>query len=305
MLFDCDELLGKMKARGQIPVSAGTWTNARLLEAASDEAEACLMPLLIAAKGEFLVKKEDLPLAADQADYRFNSRAAGIREVSLLTSGGAEIPLEELPPPTMTGMGLIPSTKGQPLFYKFESGVITLYPVPDATGVSGATTNQLRVKYHYRLNRMAVAADTTTISAISSGTLTVGAVPSAMGSGAGVKMDFIRCTPAFDVIAFDKVPTSFSAGATSLVFTAAETAGLSVGDRVALARYTPFPNLPPELHVCAALRGAAAAIGSKGDQSLRKALLQEAEDKERKLLTGILEPRSKAGVRRFTARRFT
>lgn len=297
-LFDCDELLVKMKARGQIPTSAGTWTNARLLEAMSDEAETWLMPLLIRAKGDYLTKTQDIAFVADQADYRPNSRVAGIREVSRLMASGAVVPLEEMPSPSQTALGVNPSTKGTPEWYSFKEGVITLYPTPGATGDS------LRVKYHYRLNRMVAVADTTTISAISGGTLTVGAVPTAMGSGAGVKMDFVRSTPLFDVIAFDVVPASFSAAATSLVFTAAETAGLSVGDRVALARYTPFPNMPPELHLCAGLRAAAVVVKSKGDRALAKSLLEEAEAKELSLLAGILEPRSKGNAHRIVSRRF-
>ncbi len=298
-LFDCDELLGKLKVRAQLPVSAGTWTNARLLEAMSDEAETWLMPLLIRAKGEFLVKTQDIACVAAQADYRFNSRAAGIREVSRLLATGQVVPLEEMGPAQLTSMGAIQNVQGTPQYYTFKEGVITLYPVP-GTG----TTDSLRVKYHYRLNRMAVAADTTTISAIVGNTLTVGAVPSAMGSGANVKMDFIRATPIFDVIAFDQVPNSFSVSATSLVFAAGVPTDLAVGDRVALARYTPFPNMPPELHICAALRAGSAAVASKGDKSLATSLMKEAEGKELSLLSGILEPRSKGNSHRLVSRRF-
>ncbi len=298
-LFDCDELLGKLKIRGMIPVAAGSWTDAKLLEAMSDEAETWLMPLMIRAKGEYLVKVQDIPFVANQADYRFNSRVAAIREVSRLMADGTVVPLEELTPPQQTGLQVMPTRTGTPTFYTFKEGVITLWPVPGATGDS------LRVKFHYRLNRMALAADTTTISAISGGTLTVGAVPSAMGSGANVKMDFIRSTPIFDVVAFDVIPASFSASATSLVFSAADVpSNLSVGDRVALARYTPFPNMPPELHICAALRAAAAAIGGKGDRTLAKDLIAEAVGKEASLLSGILEPRSKGNSHRLVTRRF-
>ncbi len=299
MLFDCDELLGKLKVRGAVPVAAGSWTDAALLSAMSDEAETWLMPMLIRAKGEYLVKTQDLPFVAGQADYRFNSRVAAVREVSRLLADGTVVPLEELTPPQQTGLQVIPSRQGVPMFYTFKEGVITLWPVPGQTGDS------LRVKYHYRLNRMVLAASTTTISGISGGTLTVGAVPSAMGSGANIKMDFIRATPIFDVVAFDVVPASFSASATSLVFSASDVpADLAVGDRVALARYTPFPNMPPELHICAALRAAASAVKVKGDHQLAKSLLEEAAGKEASLLTGILEPRSKGNSHRLVSRRF-
>lgn len=298
-LFDCDELLGKLKARGQIPTSSGTWTDALLLQAMSDEAETWLMPLMIKAKGEYLVKVQDLPFVASQADYRPSYRASAIREVSRLMSDGTEVPLDELAPPAKTGLWVMPSRLGVPMFYTFKDGKITLWPTPQQTGDS------IRVKYHYRLNRMVAAADTTIISAISSGTLTVGAVPSAMGSGASIKMDFIRAKPPFDVLAFDVVPASFSASAVSLVFSASDIpTDLEVGDIVALARKTSYPNMPPELHICAALRAAAAAVQSKGDKSLAKALVEEAQGKELSLLSGVLEPRSKGNSHRLVSRRF-
>ena len=315
-LFDCDELLGKLKARGAVPVSAGTWTDARLLEAMSDEAETWLMPLLINAQTEYLTHTQDIAFVAGQADYRFSSRAAGIREVSRIMAGGAEVPLEEYTAPTQTQHGVIPSTQGVPQWYKFQKGVITLYPVPGGTGES------LRVKYHYRLNRLVSAADCVIITAVTQGAgtggstrLTVagastgtGGVPQALLTAAGStqKLDFVRGTPMFDVMGFDITPAAaFILAATSIDVAAASLpSGVAVGDYIAAQRRTPVPNMPPELHVCAGLRAAAAAVGSKGDKTLQKSLLEEAEGKEASLLSGILSPRSKGNSHRIVNRRW-
>ncbi len=301
--FDCDELLGKLKVRGQIPVASGTWTDAKLLEACSDEAETWLMPLMIRARGEYLVKTQDIAFVAGQADYRFNSRVAAIREVSRLMADGTVVPIEELSPAQQTGLRVIPSRQGVPSFYTFKEGVITLFPVPGGTGDS------LRVKYHYRLNRMVPAAEAVVISGISVGatvtTLTVGSIPAAM-TAIGQTVDFIRGTPIFDVVSFDVSPSSaWTTGNTSMLFlNAAVPSNLAVGDYVCNIRRTPVPNMPPELHICAGLRAAAAAVGSKGDRDSQKMLLQEAVSKEQSLLAGILEPRSRGNSRRLVSRRF-
>ncbi len=304
-LYDCDDLLAKMKIRGMIPTAAGSWSDANLLSAISDESEAWLMPLLIKAKGEFLVKTEDIALVASQAEYRANSRVAVVRQVSLIRADGVELPLDEITPSQKTEMLVQPGRVGVPMFYNFKDGTIELWPVPAQAGGS------LRVKYHYRLNRLALAADTVTISAITVGggaggstRLTVGGLPATLN--AITKVDLIRSVPNFDLLAFDVVPqTALATSGTAVdVLAAVMPTVLAVGDRVAVARYTPFPNMPPELHLCAALRGAAAAVGSKGDRAAQQALIAEASAKETSLLSGILQPRSKGNARILVNRRF-
>lgn len=315
-IHDCDELLATLKVRGQIPVSAGTWTAAALLKAMSDEAETWHTPLLVKAKGEYNILTQDLPFVAAQADYRPTYRAAAIREVSRLRSDGFETQIDELTPPQRTGLFVQPAKQGTPMFYTWKSGVLTLWPTPGQTGDS------VRVKYHARMNRMVSAADACIIMAIGVGAgsggstrLTValaststGGIPAAMTTGAGLtqKMDIIRGTPPFDLMAFDVTPAAaWTTAGTSIDIAAASLpSSLAVGDYVAAFRQTPVPNMPPELHVCAALRAAASACKSKGDKTLAASLLEEAEAKEMSLLTGILEPRSKGNVHRLVSRRF-
>jgi hypothetical protein len=307
-LYDCDELLTKLKLRGHIPVSSGSWTDARLLEAASDEAEEWLLPLLVNARGEFLVKTQDIPFVANQRSYRPTYRVAAIRQVSILRADGTEYPLEELNPPQKTALGLAPSRTGQPTFYTWEDGVLTLWPVPGSTGDS------VRVRYHYRPNRLALPSDAVTISAIAIDTpsagytrFTVSTIPAAMH--AAPALDFIRATPNFDVLAFDVAPrVAISTGGT-VIDTASSAMpsapnAIVVGDRIVLARYTPFPNMPSELHLCAGLRAAASAVRSRGDKAMADSLVQEAAAKEASLLRGILAPRSKGNPHRIANRRF-
>lgn len=304
-LFDCDSLLAKMKLRGMIPVAAGSWTDAKLLETMSEEAEDIHLPLLINARGEYLVKTQDIPFVAAQASYRPNSRIAAIRQVSLVRSDGYEYPLEELSPPQKTKIIVQPMRVGQPMFYTFENNVITLWPVPAAIGDS------LRVRYHHQMSQMALAADSTIISAITPGAgsggstrLTVGSIPATLNTATTV--DLVRAVPNFDLLSFDTaVAVALATSGTSVDIAAANIpADLAVGDRVCPVRTTPFPMMPKELHLCAGLRAAAAAIGSKGDRTGQAALLQEAAAKEASLLRGILAPRSKGNTLRLVNRRW-
>lgn len=307
MLNDCDELLATLKVRGMIPESAGSWTDAALLKAAFDEAQTWLLPLLINARSEFLVKVEDIAVVANQGSYRPNARVAAIRQVAFLRADGTEYELTEIAPPKKTEWGLQPTRTGQPQFYTFEDSVITLWPKPGAAGDS------LRVRYHYRPNRYAVLADTCAITAFPGGAaagytrLAVSSIPVAMNAAAAV--DITRSTPNFDLLAFGLAPgVAIATAGTSIDVLTASLPGapnaIAIGDRVALANYTAFPNMPPELHLCAALRAASSVVKSKGDKTLSESLLGEAVTKERSLLAGILAPRSKGNALRLGNSRF-
>jgi len=304
-LFDCDELLAKLKLRGMIPVAAGSWTDARFFEAMSDEAEDIHLPLLINARGEYLVKTQDIPFVANQASYRPNSRIASIRQISILRADGTEYPIDELTPPQKTALTLSPTRVGQPTFYTHENNVITLWPVPGAAGDS------LRVRYHHQMSRMAAAADSTIISAITPDpdptkltAFTVGALPSTLNGA--TQVDIVRAVPNFDLMGFDLTTsaTLTTGGSTVSILTSSLPADIAIGDRICPVRTTPFPMMPKELHLCAGLRAAAAAVGSKGDAVRQQALLQEAQAKEASLLRGILAPRSKGNTIRLVNRRW-
>lgn len=299
--FDTSELLDVIRLRGMLPSNSPDWTVTRILAQATREMYATHLPMLVAARGEYLVKTTDIPCVAGQASYRLNRRCAAVRHVALLRADGTLQPLEELKPGEASNMRLDTARRGQPAYYSFNEHSLSLWPLPESS------SDKIRVKWHIRPNKL-IASDTTVavITLIALDTPTAGitelnftAVPTAPAPGT---FDFIKPSHPFDIMGFDL--TKVSVTATQLRFTATDIPqDLVAGDYVHAAGTSIFPNIPQELHEPLALRTAAAIVKSKRD-GLAKDLEDEALAKERQLLVGILAPRSKGNHKRLVSRRW-
>lgn len=304
-LFDCAELLAKLQLRGMIPVAAGSWSAAAILEAASDESLVFMLPLLIQARGEYLVRKKDISLVQGTDSYRLPYRAAALREAKLVREDSVELPITVIEPEKETLLHRQNTAQGVPQYAVFEDGNVRLIPVPQTTGQT------LRVKFHIRPNRMTDPANAVRITVITPGAtttvFTVTSIPAAMNAAPAV--DAIRRQSPFGILGYDLAPTSgISTSGTSITLNNSDLPtgpdALEVGDYFALAGYTPFPNFPPECHVPVAIRGIAVVVRSKGDKTMADDLANQAAVQEKMLLTGVLTPRSKGNNRKFVNRRF-
>lgn len=316
MLFDAAELLTTIKNRGMVPANAGSWSDAELLKAASEEISAHHLPLLINAKGEYLVKEQVIPLVAGQESYLLSYRAAAVRNLSLKFSDGREAPITELSPPKQANVGLNRTTRGTPLFYKFREGYIDLTPLPADASAS------ILAKWHIKPSRLVVVTECRQVltkfadnpspgyTRIQLGTdASVATAPTSFASALGGHFDFVGFRNPFSIKGWDVSKQSLiTAGvSTTIDFLTADlptdlVAGAE-GDWITVSQKTPVPNIPDELHVAAALRAAAAAVGSRNDD-LRNMLLAEAGAKEVSLLNGILAPRNKGAPKRLVQRRW-
>ncbi len=306
-LNDSSELLDVIKSRGSVPVNAGSWTSAALLRTASEVVNTWHLPMLVEAKGEYLVKETQIPLVQGQREYLISYRAAAVRLLSRLAAGSIENPLEDLNVRAQSLMQVDRTRQGPPVFYSFREGYVQLFPLP------ASASEYLKVLWHFRPNRLTVTTDCAQISTITPANpdathtlltfLTV--FTSAMAGPTGTKYDFIGYRNPFTLKAID-VPTATlvsAGGSTISVLTSDIPADLAAGDWVAAAGYTPFPNIPAELHTPVALRTAAIATGSR-QSALRDALNAEASAIEKNLLNGILSPRSKGNPKRLVQRRW-
>lgn len=311
-LFDSAELLTTIKNRGMVPTNSGAWDDDALLKAASDEIETWHLPLLVNARGEYLVKEVPIACVVNQESYLISYRAAAIRSVSLKWSNGVEQPLEELSPEKQARLVVDRTVKGVPLFYKFREGYIDLYPIPNSTNYS------LLVKWHIAPNRLELTANTRQISSKAIDTPTAGktrltlltAAPSALAGASGTTLyDIVGMRKPFSIKGWDVTcQSSLVLGASTIDFLTADLptdllTGAVSGDFLCRPQRSPFPNVPSELHSAIALRAAAAPNAAR-NQSLQAALIGEAVGKERELLNGILAPRNKGGFKRLVNRRW-
>lgn len=330
MLFDTNEMLTSIKTRGMVPANAGSWSDDELLRAATEEIYTWHLPLLVMAKGEYLVKDEFLAVASGDnafpaAAYDMSYRAAAVRLVKYVTglvtdaatgstSAAQESPLEELTPPEQASFSLSRVTRGTPRWFTFREGKVEVYPAPSSASGQAA----IWVKWHMRPNRLTLVTNCRQITNIALNTptagktrLTVAAVGSSLAGATGTLYDFVGYRNPFSVKAWD-VPsvatviagaTTLDVAASSLLQAGGGTAGVAVGDWLCPAEKTPMPNIPSELHICAALRAAAAATGARNPR-LKQELIAEAYAKEVHLLSGILAPRSKGNMKRLVNRRW-
>lgn len=330
-LFDSAELLTSIKTRGMVPANAGSWTDDELLRAATEEILTWHLPLLVAAKGEYLVKDEFLALlstdnAFPAAAYDISYRAAAVRHVKYVTglvtdangttTAGQESPMEELTPPEQASFSLQRVTRGVPRWFTFREGKIEVYPAPNTP--SGQAS--LWVKWHMRPSRLTLTTNCRLITNVQADTPTAGktritltsAIPSALAGAIGTLYDFVSARNPFPVKAWDVATTTTMTGgvsttmdvlSTSLRQAGGGSAGVAIGDYLCPAEKTLFPNIPSELHSAAALRAAATAVSAR-NPALKERLMAEAYAKEISLLNGILAPRSKGNVKRLVNRRW-
>lgn len=312
-LYDSAELLTTIKLRGMVPVNAGSWSDAELLRAASEEVDTWHLPLLVDARGEYLVKEQVIACVVDQAAYLVNYRAAAVRSVLLRKSDGTEQPIDEVSASKQSRLFFDRTLKGVPQFYAFREGYIDLYPKPDAT------TYSLVVKWHISPNRIVLVTDCRQILSKAVDTPTAGktrltlasAVPTALAGASGTLYDFVGVRKPFPIKGWDVASQSTVTDgvSTTVDFTTADlpsdltvAAGVN-GDWLCATQKSPHPNVPHELHSAIALRAGAAAIAAR-DPAVQATLLREAKMKEQELLNGILAPRNKGAVKRLVQRRW-
>lgn len=301
-LNDSSELLALIRRRGSIPSNAPDWPAAVVLEQATRELLETHLPLLIAARGEYLVKSSDLALVAGQLAYRLPARCASVREVGYLQADGGLTPIVDNKQSDLVNDRANVNLIGRPSRYVFREHSLEVFPLPPST------SDKLRVKWHLRPSRIVATTEAAAITAIDLDTPVAGqtritfATPSGSIWAAGVRFDFVKNSSPFDIPSFDVLPLS-STATTKVVTSTDLSSDIAVGDWIAPAGYSPFANCPVELHQPIALRAAAAIVSPKGD-GLAAALVGEAEKKEAQLLKGVLAPRSKGNPQVLKSRRW-
>lgn len=308
-LDDSSELLETIKVRGSVPVNAGTWTNAALLKAATDAILTIHLPMLVDAKGEFLIRESLVATVEGQQEYLPSYRSAATRQLALKRADGHELPIEELKYPGQSPMALDRTRKGTPRWFWFRDNYFGVWPLPDSEA------SNFIVRWHMRPSRIVVTTDCWQILSITANSPSAGltriafatVAPTAMaGALNSAKYDFVGNKNPFPVKGFDVVTRSLvTAGvSTTIDFTSSELpSDLAVDDWVAPFQKSPFANVPQELHVPAALRAAAAAVGSRNSK-MKLDLIAEAVDEEKRLLRGLLVPRSKGNIQRIVTTRW-
>lgn len=254
MSWTTNDLLASIRRRGSIPTttnSSNVNSTQSLLDLATEELHNSLLPMLMSTREEWYVNSQEQAIVANQAAYIIPTRASGVvlRDIKIRSDNS----LRSLPPIARehvdtTGTGSVD-------FYYIQHNKVILHRTPSVT------QDTLVLDYFLRPSRLAATTACAQITDITDLTVTVGAIPSIWTTGS--KIDFISQYSPFAPHAIDQTIATLS----GTVFTfAALPAGLVVGDWIALADYTPIPQIPQEFQSVLAQLVVVRALEALGDR---------------------------------------
>lgn len=248
-----------MNLKGSLP--NGTFQDQELLDIAYDVLLSEMIPLVLAAREDYLVFSQDFAITASQTAYPVPSRALNgiLREVKLIRGGTDIINLTRQDVESITTLVV-----GTPTDFYMQANNVCLYPTPSTT------LDVLRLFYFIRPSKLVPVASCGQITGISGNTVNLTIPPTWTTSNT---FDLVRGRAHFDIQGIDLVASSVAGGA--ITFTSTLPSTLVVGDWVTLSEETCFPYLPPELHIALVQGAVTVALESMADpnapQSAQKA----------------------------------
>lgn len=297
MSWTTADLLTAIKNSQMFPdASTGSLSSPALLQYATEELHITIAPLILSVREKYYETYQDTAYTTLTTSIPIPARAlAGAVSVVQYLFGTDIRVLEPIDP------GTIATTQGtsEPTNFYFQNNNIIPYPPPSAS------QGTVRQRYFQRPNRLAQITDCAQITAFNAGTGVATCAPPTTWTTSNI-FDFIPQT-ASQATPYNlgAVITAISSTTMSFTLTAAQAALVSVGDWIALAEYTPIPEMPYELQPVLIQATACRALAALNDQTAlvsAKAILNELKTSAKSLLA----PRAQGGNKRVVSnwRRF-
>lgn len=291
-----DNLVNSLKLRGLPPSSQQTFTLDGFIQVLSEEMMTNIVPLLDSVSEEYFVTNFDIAFNPNVSTYAIPPRAVGgkLRDVVFVDTDGNEINLPRLRPEDIKSRTVFIRYQPAPwgFYLKDNSVVLFLGQTPNTQ----AGYPFLRLKFIRRPNILTAAANAAQITGIVGNIVTVTAVPSLFTTAN--TYDIIKGDQAFTSRGDDLAITTILG--TTITF-AALPSSVAIGDWVALANYSPIPQIPVEAHLLLAQYGAAKVLEAMGDMSGMSAALGKAEQMKQQFLM-IITPRVEGSVIKLVSR---
>jgi hypothetical protein len=291
--YTTTDFLASVRLRGSIPTTTNTNNvnnTSNLLSLATEELHIKLLPLIMAAREEFYVRSKDHTIVAGTASYAIPSRGTGmvLRDVQLIQ--GTSVRSLPMVDPEQVAT----TSNGEVRGYYLEHNNVVLYQTP------ASAVGTLRLKYFLRPGRLVATSSCAQISAIDTvtSTVTIASLPS--GWTTGTVVDFVRATAPYDNPAIDQTITGTSS--TSITFASLPT-GLAVGDWVALAEYSPIPQIPHEFQPVLAQMTVHKVLEAQGDREGAAQAWKDLQTIQQYALQ-MITPRNQGEPKKVVARRW-
>jgi hypothetical protein len=280
-MWESTDLLRSVKNRAMLPDSGAPLSDANILEFATEEMHATVLPLVMSMRSDYGVVRTSTPIVVGQAEYRIPDRAIGgkLRFLKRINTSAAE-----------TDVPLYSSEQTQELRSGgayIEGDSIFLTPTPTEGGT-------LVMGFYVRpglLDERENCASTVTAINLTTGTSVSVEVDTT--DGLGDLVDIYSGVPNFGYKAVG-VGTDWVAGF-SLTLTGANLR-IAVGDVLSPPNFTCIPNVPAEAHSWLAQLTVCRVLEALGDKSALETATMKATALERSLVS-LLAPRNEGDAK--------
>ena len=286
-------LLTSVKVRSMNASNQNTFTDDDMVRIASEELQSVLIPFIESVKGEYWVQIEDQPYIQGQKKYTMPERATGtkLRDVCLVDNQGNEVLLNNINIEDMkSSWAYAPYQFG---FYLQDNQVVLVL----GNLIGSGNYQSVRMKYFRRPNTLIDTANAGQVLNIDTGTneVTLNYAPTTWSTA--TLFDCINSMPPFQ----SRVDNQTITGIAGFVLTFSTIpSGLSVGDWVSEANFSPIPQIPVEAHRLLEILTAARILQYSGDPSFT-VFQAEAEQAKRDLIQ-VISPRVDGSPRKIPIR---
>lgn len=292
--YTTTDLITSIRNRGNIPYTSNdnnVNSDTNLLITATEQLLIKLYPLLQSTREEFYVARKNFTITADQSEYVIPSRASGlvVRDIQLIDGSN----ITSLP--IIDSERISTTTSGTVEGYYLEHNKIILYPTP------ATTSGTLRVRYFLRPSRLAATSNCAQIASIDTNNnqFTVTSIPTSWATGSVI--DIIQQSAPYANLAIDQTTTNISSTTITL---ASLPSTLAVGDWVALAEYTPIPQIPMEFQAILAQLTVVKTLEAMGDREAAAYAFKDLQTDLTNMMT-LVTPRNQGERKKVISRSWT
>ena len=258
MAWTTADLLTSIRNRQMFPeASTGSLSAAALLQYGTEELLITILPMIMSLREKYYETYLDTDYTASIASLALPSRSIGNLLASLQYIYGQQVyNVESIEPHQISST----APTATPYYYYFENNDVVFYPPP--SGTSGT----IRQRYYQRPSRLAETSDCAQITAFDSGTGVATCVPPSTWATTDT-FDFIPQT-ASQSTPFGLDSSISAISSSDITFTGLSTtdaAKITAGDWIALAGYTPIPEVPFELQALLSQAVCVRALGAIND----------------------------------------
>lgn len=287
--YTVETLLTSVKQRSMSASNQNLLSDTDMVRIASEELQSVVLPFIESVKGEYYVTNKDTTFVQGQTVYIMPTRATGskLRDVCLLDNQNNEVNLPYIAPEDLKSTwAYAPYQFG---FYPRDNNIVLVF----GNLIGSGSYNFVRMMYFRRPNTLC------TTSAISTDTANAGQITAINTLTNEVTLDFvppswttstlfdvINSMPPFQARGDDQTITSLAGFI--LTFTSLPS-GISVGDWVSEANFSPIMQIPVEAIRWLETLTSARILQYSGDPAFQ--VFQAQAEQNKKDLIQIINPR--------------